>query len=463
MYPSWMSEASFYDFLERIDMDLAEAMRQEGCGCAGVLHRASYPRKPRGGPRDLGSGYDRRLSFCCARRDCRRRQTPPSVRFLGRKVYLGAVVVLVSAMRHGTTPARVARIEELVGVSRRTLARVVAGGVCDEPFLAGSGGPFRHAGECGAAAAVAARALRRRRARAPGRRAAVSRAGHDRIGARRHGFLRVAAGPQKMRLAAVERAFVGCGRPDEHRDGRATQADDPRALGAAALLRGGAAARIAARTGRATRRARAARREQVASPGDGGADALRRVDDRALVLPGEERRGGSGRSAAQASAHGQRPAAGGGRAAAPGDPRATRGAHNSWTVQLQHDNLRVLVERTPALGPLPSYATLRRYSKGGEEQKLLLERLMRRREALVRKALRHAGFGDELAFSAKIEARETGFFAGIAKASRYSVPSHLAKSPRFHVKLTWPMKVAGPLCIGRSRSSGLGLFAAVIA
>jgi hypothetical protein len=118
-----MSEASFYEFLERIDMDLAEATRQEGCECAGVLHRASYPRKPRGGPRDLGSGYDRRLSFCCARDGCRRRQTPPSVRFLGRKVYLGAVVVLVSAMRHGATPARVARLQELVGASVRTLAR----------------------------------------------------------------------------------------------------------------------------------------------------------------------------------------------------------------------------------------------------------------------------------------------------------------------------------------------------
>jgi len=123
LYPSWMSEASFYDFLERIDLDLAEATRREGCGCTGVLHRASYPRKPRGGPRNLGAGYDRRLSFCCARRDCRQRQTPASVRFLGRKVYLGAVVVLVSAMRHGATPVRAARLRELVGVSPRTLAR----------------------------------------------------------------------------------------------------------------------------------------------------------------------------------------------------------------------------------------------------------------------------------------------------------------------------------------------------
>ncbi len=123
MYPSWMSEASFYDFLERIDGDLAEAARQQGCECTGVLHRASYPRKPRGGPRDLGAGYERRLSFCCARRDCRQRLTPASVRFLGRRVYLGAVVVLVSAMRHGATPTRVARLQELVGASLRTLAR----------------------------------------------------------------------------------------------------------------------------------------------------------------------------------------------------------------------------------------------------------------------------------------------------------------------------------------------------
>src|SRR5262249_56652041 len=35
----------------------------------------------------------------------------------------------------------------------------------------------------------------------------------------------------------------------------------------------------------------------------------------------------------------------------------------SWSVQLHYDNLRVLVERDPALGTLPSYATVRRYMK----------------------------------------------------------------------------------------------------
>ena len=123
MYPSWMSEANFYRMLERIDGDLAAAARATGCGCGGVLHRATYPRKPRGGPRDLPPGYERRLSFCCARRDCRQRRTPPSVRFLGRRVYLGAVVVLVTALHHGLTGRRAAHLRALVGVSLRTFTR----------------------------------------------------------------------------------------------------------------------------------------------------------------------------------------------------------------------------------------------------------------------------------------------------------------------------------------------------
>ena len=38
-------------------------------------------------------------------------------------------------------------------------------------------------------------------------------------------------------------------------------------------------------------------------------------------------------------------------------------AHKSWSIQLHYDNLRVLVERDGALGPLPSYSTVRRYMK----------------------------------------------------------------------------------------------------
>jgi hypothetical protein len=46
------------------------------------------------------------------------------VRFLGRKVYLGAVVVLVAAMRQGPTPRRVGELRRLFDdVDRRTIAR----------------------------------------------------------------------------------------------------------------------------------------------------------------------------------------------------------------------------------------------------------------------------------------------------------------------------------------------------
>jgi hypothetical protein len=45
------------------------------------------------------------------------------VRFLGRRVYFGVVVVLVTAMTHGTTPRRAAALRAELGVDRRTLAR----------------------------------------------------------------------------------------------------------------------------------------------------------------------------------------------------------------------------------------------------------------------------------------------------------------------------------------------------
>lgn len=117
-----LRDSQLYPFLLRVDADLAQTAK-EGCclRCGGRLDRAAYPRKPRGGPRDLGTEYGSRLSFCCA--ECRRRLTPPSVRFLGRKVYLGAVVVLVSAMLQGPAPPRAQRLRELFGVSVRTLAR----------------------------------------------------------------------------------------------------------------------------------------------------------------------------------------------------------------------------------------------------------------------------------------------------------------------------------------------------
>jgi hypothetical protein len=116
-------DASFWLFLFSIDQDLAENARKKACPCGGRLHSANYPRKPRGGPDHLPEAYRSRLSFCCDRDGCRKRVTPPSVRFLGRKVYLGAVVILVAAMRQGPSPRRIHELSELFGADRRTIAR----------------------------------------------------------------------------------------------------------------------------------------------------------------------------------------------------------------------------------------------------------------------------------------------------------------------------------------------------
>jgi len=124
LYADLVGDGRLHAFLWECDRDLAAEARAGGClVCGGRVDSARYPRKPRGGPADLGPAFETRESFCCAKDGCRKRLTPPSLRFLGRKVYLGAVVVVVSAMRHGATPTRVARLRELVGASPRTLAR----------------------------------------------------------------------------------------------------------------------------------------------------------------------------------------------------------------------------------------------------------------------------------------------------------------------------------------------------
>ncbi|MBM4093335.1 MAG: hypothetical protein FJ276_28575 [Planctomycetes bacterium] len=104
MYHVLLRDARFWGFLFQVDQHLAAQAQQQGCSCGGRLHCANYPRKPRGGPTPLPGSRDYRLSFCCDRDGCRKRTTPPSVRFLGRKVYLGAVVILVAAMRHRPSP-----------------------------------------------------------------------------------------------------------------------------------------------------------------------------------------------------------------------------------------------------------------------------------------------------------------------------------------------------------------------
>jgi CRISPR-associated protein Csb2 len=102
-----------------------------------------------------------------------------------------------------------------------------------------------------------------------------------------------------------------------------------------------------------------------------------------------------------------------------------------------------------------------------QEQRHLMELLHRRTERLLRKAIRDAGFPDELATHADLDWRDVGFWPGTERADGYTVPDHLTRFPRLHVRLLWRdaagqrVKVAGPICLGGGRFCGLGLFAAL--
>lgn len=117
-----LQDSRFFRLLLHIDIELAAQARADGCQCGGVLHRANYPRKPRCclGLNEVRADYEWRFSFCCNR--CRKRTTSVSVRFLGRRVYLGLAVVLMSAGRTEATSA-VAKLGQIMEVPVRTIAR----------------------------------------------------------------------------------------------------------------------------------------------------------------------------------------------------------------------------------------------------------------------------------------------------------------------------------------------------
>jgi hypothetical protein len=120
-----ISELAFlitFKFIQELyQEDEAEAalVKAAGCPhCGGVLHVSNYPRKARG----LGSEFAEmswRISFCCAL--CRRRISPKSVRFLGRKVYSAVSLVIAGVLRG--QGVKVAKTCGLIGMSAETQRR----------------------------------------------------------------------------------------------------------------------------------------------------------------------------------------------------------------------------------------------------------------------------------------------------------------------------------------------------
>lgn len=122
----------FFVMLEQADKKTVQQAVAMDCPvCGGPLHHADFVRKPRGALVALqGEEFVKRFSLCCGREGCRKRLTPPSLRFLGRRVYLGVVVIVASFVAQALATART--IRQKTGVSARTVGR----------WLGWWGGPF---------------------------------------------------------------------------------------------------------------------------------------------------------------------------------------------------------------------------------------------------------------------------------------------------------------------------------
>lgn len=129
MWHDVVLDREFFAALLAIDAEVAVRIQKAGCRrCEGPLWVGHYERKPRGG-RIAEAGatelFSQRFSWCCGREGCRKRSTPPSVRFLGRKVYLeGAILIACTLVPLIEQTA--AAMREATGIAARSIRRWLA-------------------------------------------------------------------------------------------------------------------------------------------------------------------------------------------------------------------------------------------------------------------------------------------------------------------------------------------------
>lgn len=125
MYRSLLRDARFSGLLMEMDRDLLERVRAAGCSkCGGPLHAGHFERKPGGvlvPPEQWPEDYALRFDLCCGW--CRSRTLPASVRFLGRKVFLGVVIAVATVLVRGADRNAAEALRRQLGASRSTLAR----------------------------------------------------------------------------------------------------------------------------------------------------------------------------------------------------------------------------------------------------------------------------------------------------------------------------------------------------
>ena len=126
MYHPLLTDARFHNSLFDLDRLITEQVRQEKCPrCHGNLNQSHFPRQPRGVPEGTVPDYHIRFSLCCSTDGCRKRFTPPSMRFLSRKVYSSVVILLIFILKPETDESRIELINRLLDttLSVETLRR----------------------------------------------------------------------------------------------------------------------------------------------------------------------------------------------------------------------------------------------------------------------------------------------------------------------------------------------------
>ena len=126
MYHSLLTDARFYNSLLDLDRLIARQIRQQKCPfCHGKLNQAHFLRKPRGVPKGTHPDYSVRFSYCCGQDGCRKRITPPSMRFLSRKVYSSVILFLIFLFNSKSDEARMDKLNALLGttISVETIRR----------------------------------------------------------------------------------------------------------------------------------------------------------------------------------------------------------------------------------------------------------------------------------------------------------------------------------------------------
>lgn len=115
MYHYLLNDAIFYNRLLEIDRLIASQVKEKGCPhCQGKLNQSHFLRAPRGIPENTATDYRIRFSYCCAQEGCRKRLTPPSMRFLSRKVYSSVIIFVIFYFNVPSDEARIDKLHALL-------------------------------------------------------------------------------------------------------------------------------------------------------------------------------------------------------------------------------------------------------------------------------------------------------------------------------------------------------------